>query len=217
MDYKAGFRRPFLDGKKLLIGFLLGIVPIVNWFVTGYYLEATGLTKRKYKYNKMPEWTNWGWLFGRGFLAMLTSLIYMIPALILFFMAFPGAMEQVTSMKMSGMMLFPMVFMSAGGAVAAIGIILWLLAIYLAPMAVLHFVAKDKYGKAFNLGEVCKKAFTGTYFMPWLLAMVISFVITWLVAYTPFVWLHYLVSVFIGFVIGMFMYTWLGQAYKELK
>jgi hypothetical protein len=216
IDFMSGFKRPFLSGKKLLIGFLLSILPIVNWFAMGYFLEASGLTKRKYKFNKMPEWNNWGELFVNGLLASITGIIYLIPAAIVFIIAIGNGLSllaQMSALSAKGgvFALFSMIFTSLGPLVA-LGGLLGLLALFLAPMAILHYIAKGSFAKIFDFKVIFKKAFTATYFVPWLVAMIVSGILGFILGFIPF-----LGAAFAMFVTGTIMYTWLGQAYKQLK
>ena len=62
--------RPFTDFKKLLIGILLNIIPVINFFALGYLLEC-GRTPKK----DLPEWKNFGDFFVEGFFAAVIALI----------------------------------------------------------------------------------------------------------------------------------------------
>ena len=68
MDYKAAFKRPFTDVKKLSIGALLYMVPTVNiltgLFSSGYLIECS----KKSKKGKLPEWDSWKKYFVNGLL-----------------------------------------------------------------------------------------------------------------------------------------------------
>ena len=65
VDYGAAISRPFEDIKKLIIGCLLNIIPIVNFLAMGYVFDAAKMTLGKKK--GLPEWDNWGDLFMKRF------------------------------------------------------------------------------------------------------------------------------------------------------
>jgi len=79
MDLKFALQRPFTDIKKLLIGILLSVIPLVNLFSFGYQIECARLTLKKKK--NLPEWKNWKELFINGLLYFIIVLIYFIPVI----------------------------------------------------------------------------------------------------------------------------------------
>ena len=80
MDFETNFKKPFTDVKKLLIGILLSIVPVVNFLAVGYMLETA--RKSMKKDTSLPEWEGWGDLFVKGLLSIVIEAIYFIPAAI---------------------------------------------------------------------------------------------------------------------------------------
>lgn len=80
VKYEEAIKKPFTDFKKLLIGIVLSLIPVVNsTVVTGYAIESSGLGKTK-KAKAMPEWEDWTRLFMQGLTAAVISIIYMIPS-----------------------------------------------------------------------------------------------------------------------------------------
>ena len=77
VDYQSAFEKPFTDIKKLLIGILFSIVPIINFFARGFILECSGLGKTKPS-KKMPEWKDFGSLFVKGLLYFIITIIYLV-------------------------------------------------------------------------------------------------------------------------------------------
>ena len=45
IDYVKALKRPFLDTKSIVIGTLLGVIPVSNFTVINYTLASTSLTK----------------------------------------------------------------------------------------------------------------------------------------------------------------------------
>ncbi len=224
VDYNAALKKPFLDVKNLIIGILLSILPIINWFAVGYMLECTGLTKRKVSLDKSPDWTGWGSLFAKGFFSFVIGLVYMIPALIILFFTvisvvfnviqqvgfenLVGGTDQVLIANWDK--IWPIL-----GAVLPyiiIMVVLIILASYVIPVAIMNYIANDRLGKAFAFGEVFRKAFTGKYFVAWILAMIISGIVALVLGFIP--WIGGPAGSFIG---GVMSYTILGQVYREIK
>lgn len=226
VDYNAAFKKPFLDIKNLAIGILLSILPVINWFAVGYALECTGLTKKKVGLDKSPEWTGWGSLFVKGILSTVIGLVYFIPALIVLLIAVASVLGVIFTTT-----IWPAIMSGVGfenaiaqnwGSIAPVlvgvlplilvTILLFILAAYVIPVAIMRYLAEDCFKCAFEFGKVFRKAFTGGYFVAWLLAFVIAGAISFVLSWIPFV--GSAAGSFIGSVIS---YTILGQAYKEIK
>ncbi|HZX12247.1 MAG TPA: DUF4013 domain-containing protein [Candidatus Nanoarchaeia archaeon] len=204
MEFSTALKRPFSDLKTFIIGSALSILPIINFFAFGYILEAAKLTLKKK--NTLPEWNNWGNLFVKGLLSVLIGFIYMIPGMIamiyggLGFFYFTGGGELSLSLftgpRVIGSLLFASLF--------------FLLALYLIPSATLTFLTQRRFGAAFTFSTVFGKAFTGRYFLAWIVSSFVALVISFLALLIPFV------GVGIGsFVVMMIAYTLLAEAYRS--
>lgn len=233
MKYEDAIRKPFTDGKKLIIGIALSTIPIVSLFAKGFILNCSGIGKSKSS-KKMPEWNDWGDLFLKGLLAWIVGVIYLLPALILVLMAagniFAAAMPMMGphfQMMMGpggfekggeelGMMfennwpqLLPALFVS--GPLFMIAALLGLLGSFVAPSAIFQYLKKERFGDAFQFGTVFEKAFKADYFVAWLVAAIIGVVTGIILGFIPLV--GHGASSFIGGVIG---FTILGEAYRKL-
>ncbi|HHX44072.1 MAG TPA: DUF4013 domain-containing protein [Chloroflexi bacterium] len=84
MDIGKAFTFPFDDQewvKKLIIGAVLLIIPVVNFIAIGYMIRvmrnvAEGDTR------PLPEWDQWGDDFMKGLLVALAGLAYALPILL---------------------------------------------------------------------------------------------------------------------------------------
>jgi len=236
-NFGEAIKRPFTDFKKLLIGALFFMIPFVNLitglFATGYALNgAKTAMKKKYA---MPEWADWGKMFVNGLLGGVIYIIYMLPALIIFII---GLISSITlgigvsigtlvnalvsndsaaiANAISGMIgvsgLFLVTFFLA--------VLLVLIAAYVTPMAIMAFIATDKFGEAFNLKAVFGKAFRGNYFVAFLISLlyvialaVIAGILDLILAITiigPAV-----VNGFYTFIVTVTLYTIFGEVYAE--
>lgn len=204
MDYQQAIKKPFLDLKKLVIGIVLNIIPIVNFFAMGYVLETAKLTLSKK--NNLPEWKDWKDLFIHGVLATIISFIYMIPALVVAVAAvgFGVLKGWITGSVISGV--------ETGAPMLITALILVLLATYIAPMSTLLYVKKWKFADAFAFKEIFKKIITPKYAVAWIVMLVISVVAIGVLSIIPLVGSE--AGSFIAGVIGL---TILAQAYNEIK
>jgi len=202
--YSVAFKRPFTDIKKLVIGIVLNLIPIINFFAIGYILEsARSAMKKKYG---LPEWTNWGQLFVQGLLAFVIVLVYSIPLLIL------GALFGATIVNnywSSGSLTNIGTFGLGLGLTALVA----LLVAYIAPVALLNYVKYNLFGAAFRFGEVFRKAFSGEYFVAWIIMALYATILTALLnLILP--WLGGAIGGFIAYLTGI---TLLANAYMRIK
>lgn len=182
VKYEESLRKPFTDIKKLLIGIVLSIIPIVNLAVQGFAIESSGVGKAKPSKN-MPEWKDWWSLFVKGLASVVIKIIYLIPAFAVLAIAIGLAIGDVLS-TLAGTVITPemMSQIKAGTAtndqigmvlrqnwylilptiiklapMILVGLALALIATFLAPMAVLNYVKNKRFSAAFDLSTVFKK------------------------------------------------------------
>jgi hypothetical protein len=225
VDFEGAIKRPFQDFKKLGIGALMYMIPIVDlitrFFASGYTLECAKTAMKKK--SKMPEWTDWGNLFLKGLSVFAIALIYAIPIGIIAAFMVVKAMQGIGWSTMLSVQ--PEMIMSN---IASLGLgfilfmVLLLLFSYIMPMVLMFFVDKWKFGDAFKLGEIFKKAFTGKYFIAWIVIMVYSFAITFLVGIisglTAITFIIPLILfAFLNMVLMITSMTVFGEVYSEIK
>ncbi len=204
-DYVDAIKRPFSDWKKFLIGCVLNIIPIVNFLVMGYYIEAIKLSVNKKK--NLPEWKDWGNLFVKGLIVIVISFVYMIPTALVMLV---GGGTALISLLANGGIDQMALLLSLGPAIL-LGVVLAILAGYILPVAIINYAVKNSIGAAFELGFVFKKAFTGIYFVNWIVLVIISIIVTAILGWIPFI--GYAISGFIVYILGA---TILGSIFKEL-
>ena len=85
INLKEAFKRPFTDIKKLVIGILIGMIPLVNLIMLGYIVEcAKSAMNKEYK---LPQWRNWWDLFGKGSCYITIIVAYTIPVAVIMALA----------------------------------------------------------------------------------------------------------------------------------
>jgi len=236
VNFAVAFRKSFTDWRKLVIGIALGFLPIIRWFVKGYIFESSGVGRVKPS-TKMPEWSNMADLFIKGLVGTIISLAYMLPAIIVFvvglgmtavglFRAFVGnviTIESINSVAKGIVPLdtiMPTITNNWPLAIPAIlrfipvllaAAILGLLGKYLIPIAILHYVKSGKVVHAFDIGTVCRKAFTLDYLLAWIAVAAVSAVVYFILAFVLLIGIS-----FAYFITGIFGYTLFGQVYREV-
>ncbi len=90
MDIGKAFSYVFEDQewlKKVLIGGVVSLVPIVNFAATGYFLEETKRVSEGREL-PLPEWDNLGGYFMKGLMTFVAGFVYSLPALLIYCCAF---------------------------------------------------------------------------------------------------------------------------------
>lgn len=217
-DYGRAIKRPFTDVKTLIIGIvlsylaillqpvLIGIIPA--FLLAGYYLRSAETASRRDFI--LPEFKDWGGLLVKGIVFTIITIVYMIPALIVFILSAGLSFGAVAGGLMSGNTTS---LAAAGGGMLAgmgigfVGLILAIIAAYLLPIAVIRYAVEGSFGAAFHLGTVIHKALSVKYFVTWLVMGVFVSIL----------------AMIIGFVFGLLVfpamaayYTAIGEVYPEV-
>ncbi len=208
VEYEKAIKRPFQDVKKLLIGAILNIIPIVNLIASGYIIKAAkGTMKKK---NDMPEWEDWGNLFMTGLVVAVIGFIYMIPAVGLLVVGVGSAV--IGAIAVGGAAAMDMTAVLAGGGITILaGLLLLLVTMLVMPMAIIRYVDKGSFSAAFGFTDILKKVLTGKYIVAWLLVLVYSVVVFGITMWIP------IVGPAIGsFIAGVTSMTVFAEVYSEL-
>lgn len=221
VDYNASFKRPFSDWKKLIIGCLFSIVPIINFFAIGYVLRMISSTLKKDTMH-LPEWNKFGNLFVKGLMTFFITILYFLPAIVIMVIALvpivmtiidmggytvpEQVMMELINQEMVSMTSFTWLMILAG--------VLMLISSYFLPIAIINYVKKNKFSKAFEISVISKKIFTGKYFLAWVLVLLLSLIASMLgdVVYVGFV-----LEAFAGFIVYIIGFTLITQVYTETK
>jgi hypothetical protein len=213
VDYNSSFKRPFSDWKKLLIGTLFNIIPIINFFAMGYILKMISSTSKK-DVKKLPAWDNFGTLFFKGFMMFLIGLIYALPAIIIGVIAlYPVISATIMSGGSYELIAYDIqtVILQAAPLII-LAIVLAVVASYLAPIGIVNYAKKGKFSTAFEIGLILKKVFTGKYFLAWLLSMLLSIVASF---FGGIVYVGWLLGAFVNFIIYIISFSIFAQVYIE--
>jgi hypothetical protein len=237
VNYGEAVTKPFTDFKKLTIGIILSLIPIVNFtVVTGFAMESSGLGKTKPS-KKMPEWKDLWYLFVKGLAALAIKIIYMIPAILVITIGIGLAISDIANALLSTVITpeimsqikageapreeLRMVFkenwylilptIAKVAPVFLVGLLLALVASLLSPMAILNYMKNKRFSAAFSLGTVIRKSLTGKYILAWLAVTILSIVLGMALVFIPIVGIA--IALFLMGVIGYSLY---GQVYREV-
>ncbi|MFQ6000835.1 MAG: DUF4013 domain-containing protein [Anaerolineae bacterium] len=133
---------------KILIGGILGIIPIVNFAVLGYVVEtirnvAQGMER------PLPEWSEFGEKFVKGLVVLIIGFIYTIPIWLImgcFWAAAlavgggEGTQENIVTLLSTGV-----------GCISGLyGLIIGVLS----PAILVNYAMTGEFGSAFRFGEI---------------------------------------------------------------
>jgi len=203
VNYTEAIKRPFQDLKKLAIGVVLTIIPVVNLVVMGYVLQnAKSAMKKNYK---LTEWGNWWGLFVTGLLALVISVVYAIPFLVVLFFTVGTAIVQRAVMPMGTLTNLPTL-----GAGFVVALIFGLITAYFTPAAVLNYVTKNKFSAAFEFSEIKKRVFKTEYLAAWLVGGIYGGVVFMVLSFIP------VIGILLGaFVVQLTFYTMVAEAWAS--
>jgi len=216
--------------RKFGIGFVLLVFPILSiitgFLVKGYQLECARTAMKKKQ--KLPEWIDFSKLFVNGILALIIGIVYALPFLIFLFLSvgtvFINMIKTGTELTSEALITSMNSFTVPG---LIITIILFVLAIYITPIAVLNFVNKNKFKDAFKLKLVFKKAFTSKYLITIIFILAYSIIIFMITGGINYVFalsantililiIQNILSALTSFIIGVTAFTLIGEIYQKL-
>jgi hypothetical protein len=152
MDFGSSFSYVFKDQawiKKLAIVALWGLIPVIGVLVIGGWgLKVGKCVIDGADEHKLPD-VDFSEDLRRGFLASLIDLIYILPAMIFITTAFILIRFGFYFEGINREILFIM-----GGLFGLVGVLLLVIWFFVATVAFANFLAKDRFGAAFNFREL---------------------------------------------------------------
>ncbi|MDI6710167.1 MAG: DUF4013 domain-containing protein [Bacillota bacterium] len=152
MLVERAFKMPFAFRGlgRLVLGAVLGVVPVVNLVSLGYAAEVMERGVRGQ--SDLPSWSEPGAKFARGLGWMLVIVAYLgIPALVTTFGGLWGTVAATTSA--SGLNPFALAGLG-GNLLWAVGLAMALG--FVLPMALAHYAATGDIAAAFRLGTLIR-------------------------------------------------------------
>jgi len=193
--------------KKILIGGILLIIPIINFIIGGYYIKTLrGSIEGK---PGLPEWDDWGDLFIKGLMVAIIGFIYMLIPLIVLFVSIGGA---VTAAISSGDFSAASISAIVGGSMFSV--ILMLIVCLVLPMALSIYAKEDSIGAAFRIGEILSriKSVPGDYIISIIVLYALLFIVN-LVAIIPII--GWVIVIFANFYITLVASKMFGEVYAS--
>ncbi len=152
MNYQFAFTHPFQDQnwlKKLAIGALISLVPVLNFALYGYLIRHYENT-RQGRDLPLPEWDNIGAMFVDGLKLLVVTLVYSLPLLILtiiYLIAFAATAANNGEDAGAAFLAFTLLF-------SCVSLIYSLLLTWLLPAVVISYAEQHRIGDALQLSKV---------------------------------------------------------------
>jgi hypothetical protein len=131
--------------SKLLIGVLLSLVPVVSFFALGYVLVTLRDRLDASRPDELPEWRDFGGLFLRGVVFFMVILAY-------------GAVPFLFTSASFAMLKLGFVFFPPAVITLALSAVLWLLAIYIMPLALILLERRHTVRAVVDLREIWQRS-----------------------------------------------------------
>jgi hypothetical protein len=237
IDYVEALKRPFQDTKSLIIGTLLGIIPLVNFTVIGYTLTSTGLSKDHQDKDTLPEWSDYVELFMKGLKSVLIGISLFLPAALVIFATVGSViLSPALSMILGGIPVDSWDDLAAGNfseiemhhwlsqnweefiplitnaaPFIILGVVLGFVAFYLMPAALLGWLKEDKMTAAFSMDNL-KKAISLDYLVNWLIVGYLIGLVNSLLQWLPVIGTG--ITMYVG---GVFSYMVFAQIYERAE
>ncbi|MCE5259863.1 MAG: DUF4013 domain-containing protein [Chloroflexi bacterium] len=182
MDASRSFKYVFEDKdwiKKVLIGGVLNIIPVVGWaFTLGYGMRHFKKIREGQEL-PLPEWDDWGGDFQRGIMILVGFLGYAVPFIILgiFSSIFGAAGDDAIQRGNSGG-----VWMVCTGLITFVEVIYGIVLAAWSPAALLSYLKEEKLAAFFKFADIWAIIKTNskeyiTLVLMWLVAMVAASII----------------------------------------
>ncbi len=192
IDYIEYVKFPFSDRewlKKMLLGCIFMIIPIVNILVLGYFIECVRLGIQGKTI--LPDWSDWEFHFRQGLMALLIFVAYLgIPLLFTFILHI---------VPILGIMVSSIVTLVAGAMV---------------PMALANTAVANNILDAFKFGEILYsiKQVIDYYAPAYLIMAIITALAPAIIVGIPII---SFAGIFLMFYSGVVYSNYIGQLYHQ--
>jgi hypothetical protein len=176
MDIGKSFTYPFEDDdwiSKLFLGAIVSAVPILNFAWTGYTVDLVRNVIDDVS-TPLPDWSEFGDKFVKGFLIWVAGFIYSLPVLIiacfpLSLLIIPAYAENQTLSE-----TFLSIFVGIGIFLICLLILYMLVLSFYFPAVYINFAWKGSFGSCFEIREIIKVVSRNTseYLTAWLISIV---------------------------------------------
>lgn len=199
MDFGKAFSYPFEDSewlKKIVIGAVVNLIPIVNFAAMGYAVETLSRIAKE-GFGALPEWDDFGKKFMDGLLLVIALFIWGLPGIIIMALGiFPLIMSAITSKgELSGLGAF---------GLSAFIVIIWMLFVaFMSPAIMMNFSGSRSFSSCFEFSKIFSlvSGDIGSYILG-IVAYIAAIFVVSLLSIIPIIgWLLILVGTFYAYLV----------------
>ena len=220
MDIGKAFSFPFEDDEwltKLVLGAVVSAVPILNFAWTGYTVDILKNVIDRHA-QPLPDWSDFGDKFVKGFFISVAGLIYSLPAIILAclplgLLVIPVSSE-INAESVSQPEVFASIFTGVGIVLICLLVLYLLVFSFFYPAVFIHFARKGTFGSCFEISEIIKivSQNTSKYLTAWLVsivgAIVVGIIVSVLsVVLSPIICIGWLLTWVVSALAGVYLFV----------
>ena len=226
MDIGKAFSYPFEDEKwlsKLFLGAIISAVPILNFAWTGYTVDIVRNVSDGVSL-PLPDWSEFGEKFVKGFLIWAAGIIYSLPALL--FTCLPLGLLAIPVIGESSNYsdTFFSIFTGIGIFLICLLVLYVLVLSFYLPAVYINFARKGTFGSCFEISEIFKivSANTSQYLTAWLISIVaaigVGIIISLAVSLLGWIiCLGWILAWLIGAIGGVYIYTIFSHLFGQVS
>nr|MBC7244626.1 DUF4013 domain-containing protein [Chloroflexota bacterium] len=178
MDWGKSFTYVFDDKEwiqKVLIGGILGLIPIVNLAVVGYALKVLKNVAEGAE-QPLPGWDDFGDYFVKGLVISLGALVWASPLIIL--IMFAGFLSAVTGYDTAEPSRVAAPYVFCIWSMSCLSLVYGLFLGVVLPSAFTHYALSGEFGAFFRFGDIFQYLIANfsNYIIALVLAVVAQFV-----------------------------------------
>jgi len=207
VDIGRAFAYPFEDSdwlKKVVIGGILNLIPIVNFATVGYAIQEMERVSRG-EWVPLPEWDNFGDKFMNGLIIGIALIVWLVPVWILLGASIvPIVLSSMAHRSSSAGLGASLLAMFLGGIWSFVVAILY-------PAIAMNYARKRTFGSCFEFSSIVGMVMAdpGSYVLG-IVAYLGAAILVGLIAQIPFIgWI-------IGLLGGFYVLLVLAGAYGQV-
>lgn len=177
IDLTRAIKAPFADKDWVTKTLLACVWTILGFTIPALYGAQVEYINRTSRGDEsLPDWSDFGGKWVKGFLVWIASFLYFLPAVVMFGIGLiPVAVAAISSANSQGVGSLGALAAGSTCLFVAIATVYSFAVSLIFNAAVVNFAMKGTFGAFFEFGEIMVKVRGGSgYFTAWLFALVIS-------------------------------------------
>ena len=230
MNFGAALSKPFSNITNFVIALVLYIIPILNIItIPGYFIRIANRTMNKD--DSMPGFENFGELIIDSIKYIVISIVYMIPAIVVFVIALGSILLTILSaITMAGtaeaaqteIINAVITGLTTVAGLVKLAIILGILGMILIVSGIMNYAKTKQFGKAFAIVENFKNFFTGGFIVAiivsivlWIITIAILGAIVGALAVVGLSIVGLIITMIIMFAVNIAIFSLLAEGYPQ--